>query len=99
MAQLPWELARVLPDQEPDEGYDEQVRGELRRNLRRLMDERRMDVGELSSRSGVSRKSIERYVAGTRVPSIVLAQRLADALAVDLGELTKPEGLKPQVWH
>lgn len=46
-----------------------------------------MSQEELAQASGVSRVAIARYEAGTRVPNIVIAARIAKALGCKLDDL------------
>jgi len=57
------------------------------KNLKLLLDERGMKQTELASMTGITEVSISRYVAGTRIPSVSIAKKIADAIGVDVDML------------
>lgn len=50
-----------------------------------------MSQEELAKASGVSRVAIARYEAGERVPSVIIAARIANALGCKVDDLIKEE--------
>ena len=60
---------------------------EVRYNLAEVLEERKMSVGELARRAGVS-KSYVSYIARNRIhPSLYMLAQIAEALAVPVEEL------------
>ncbi len=64
----------------------------LRNNIRRLRFERNMTQEELALRTGVSRQTIMSIERGRTNPSILLAYKIAEALAVDVNMVFAIEG-------
>lgn len=50
-----------------------------------------MSQEELAKASGVSRVAIARYETGERVPSVIIAARIANALGCKVDDLIKEE--------
>lgn len=48
---------------------------------------KRLTLEQLASLSGVSRISLNRYELGQRVPNVVIAQKIANALGCTIDEL------------
>lgn len=49
-----------------------------------------MTIEALSKASGVSRVSINRYELGTRIPNVIVAMQLANALGCSVEEIAPP---------
>lgn len=64
----------------------------LKNNIRRLRFERNMTQEELALRTGVSRQTIMSIERGRTNPSILLAYKIAEALAVDVNLVFSIEG-------
>ncbi len=54
-----------------------------------------MTLDALAKASGVSRVSINRYELGTRIPNIVAAGKIADALGCSVEDLMPPKTKAP----
>ena len=57
--------------------------------IRYLRRAKKMTLAELSKASGVSRVSINRYELGKRVPDVIAAQKIAEALGCTIDDLVK----------
>lgn len=55
--------------------------------LKDMRIKKRMTLEELAKASGVSRVSINRYELGDRVPNVLIAKKLADALDCSIEDL------------
>ncbi len=64
----------------------------LKNAIRRLRFERNMTQEELALRTGVSRQTIMSIERGRTNPSVLLAYKIASALAVPLTEVFSMEG-------
>jgi putative transcriptional regulator len=65
---------------------------QLKNAIRRLRFERNMTQEELALRTGVSRQTIMSIERGRTNPSVLLAYKIASALAVDVTEVFTMEG-------
>ncbi len=59
--------------------------------LRKAREAAGLTTTELAARAGVSDGAIRGYEAGRNLPSVVTAQRIADALGVDVADIWKGE--------
>jgi transcriptional regulator with XRE-family HTH domain len=50
-----------------------------------------LSQAELAARSGVTREAIARYETGPRIPTLIVAQALAEALGVDCTAFVRPK--------
>ena len=76
-----------------------QIRAAVAVNLRRTRLARGMSLRELAAESGISKallSQIERQVAN---PTVIVLGRIADALDVTFGELTRPAVVRPEVMR
>jgi transcriptional regulator with XRE-family HTH domain len=53
-----------------------------------------LSQAQLAARSGVSREAIARYETGPRIPTLTVAQALAEALGVDCTAFVEPRRRK-----
>lgn len=65
---------------------------QLKNAIRRLRFERNMTQEELALRTGVSRQTIMSIERGRTNPSVLLAYKIASALAADVTEVFTMEG-------
>lgn len=59
------------------------------RNLRRVMEKRGLSQREIAERAGTKHPNVNRILSGKQVPTLELADRLADAAGVPLSELLR----------
>lgn len=65
--------------------------GEFSRNLTRLRTEKQMSQDELANLTGVSQAAISQYEAGSSLPKITIAVKIASVLGTSCEELMKGE--------
>jgi transcriptional regulator with XRE-family HTH domain len=49
---------------------------------------------QLAEKAGISSKAVGRYEHGNRVPSVEIAQRIAEAMGISVNELLYPEAIR-----
>lgn len=67
--------------------YDPKQRAELRKNLKRLMDEKGVTKTQLSRKLGWSKKTIDSWLRGDRVPDKTGIEAICDYFEIDDVEL------------
>ena len=65
--------------------------GEFSTNLARMRTEKQVSQEELANRIGVSQAAISQYEAGSSVPKITIAVKIASVLGTSCEELMKGE--------
>lgn len=66
---------------------DEQLKRNLQRNIRRLLDQTEMSQSDLARATGESRSRISLVINSCRVPSAASLARIAEALDTTVDEL------------
>lgn len=66
---------------------DETIKHDVRREIRRIREERGVSQTELSARSGIDRATLSQIETGRRAPTIGTLGRLAEGLGVEAGDL------------
>jgi transcriptional regulator with XRE-family HTH domain len=75
--------ARTLPDRISIAALGDRVRAER--------SERRMSLDDIASRSGVSRSMVSAIERGTKVPTVLVLDRIANALGISVSRLLDEE--------
>ena len=63
--------------------------------VKRILDERGLTATEIAKQSGVERSMLSAYIHGQRNPKRITVQRLADALGLDISEIS---GYRKDEW-
>jgi transcriptional regulator with XRE-family HTH domain len=72
------------PKQSPESRY-------FSAQLKALRTRLGLSQADLAARSGVTREAIARYETGPRIPTLTVAQRLAEALGVNCTAFVRPK--------